>query len=120
MINYDAALTAVSAIQDATGGSVGMPSPSDIAQYWPTLKGSRTVQGATGLICLDNLGNPYDKAIPVVQYSTTGVPQAGRPDLPGRPAGRHQLPDRAGRLAPGRAQASPATSSTSKASVLAR
>jgi ABC-type branched-subunit amino acid transport system substrate-binding protein len=80
MINYDAALTAISAIQDATGGTVGMPSPSDIAQYWPTLKGSRTVQGATGLICLDNLGNPYDKAIPVVQYSTSGVPQpAGDP-----------------------------------------
>jgi ABC-type branched-subunit amino acid transport system substrate-binding protein len=86
MINYDAALTAVSAIQDATGGSVGMPSPSDIAQYWPTLKGSRTVQGATGLICLDNLGNPYDKAIPIVQYSTTGVPQpAGDPIFLGAP-----------------------------------
>ena len=89
MINYDAARTAISAIQDATQGSVGVPSPLDIAQYWPTLKGSRTVPGATGLICLDNLGNPYDKAIPIVQYSTNGVPRpAANPIfIDGPPAG---------------------------------
>jgi len=47
------------------------------------------VQGATGLICLDNLAEPYDKAIPIVHYSTSGVPRSvGDPIfLDGAPTG---------------------------------
>ena len=88
MINYDAVLTAVDAIQD-TAPSDAVPSAASVAAFWASLKGSRSVPGATGLICLDNYGNPYDKAIPVVQYSPSGIPQpAGDPIfLNGPPTG---------------------------------
>jgi hypothetical protein len=75
IINYDAVLTAVSALEDQTGGNVGVPSLRQVAAFWPLLHGQNTVFGASGLICLDTQGNPYDKVIPIVQYSTTGTPE---------------------------------------------
>jgi hypothetical protein len=68
IINYDAALTAVTGIRD-TGP--GMPPIRQVGQEWRQLHGYYKVQGASGWICLDNAGNPYDKAIPIAQYPGT-------------------------------------------------
>ena len=73
IINYDAAWTGIAAIRlTDTGGQV--PSPSEIAGAWSQLNGPSMVGGASGWICLDNAGNPYDKAIPVDKYSISGKP----------------------------------------------
>ncbi|WP_327249767.1 hypothetical protein [Streptomyces sp. NBC_01320] len=36
---------------------------------WPRVKASLRVSGASGWICLDNHGNPYNKAVPVVELA---------------------------------------------------
>jgi hypothetical protein len=75
IINYDAAWTAITGIRDATTQGTPMPSLRDIANGWRLLNGENKVLGASGWICLDNAGNPYDKAVPIVRYITTGIPQ---------------------------------------------
>jgi hypothetical protein len=75
IINYDATWTAITGIRDATAQGTPMPSLQDIASGWRQLNGENKVLGASGWICLDNAGNPYDKAVPIVRYITTGVPQ---------------------------------------------
>jgi hypothetical protein len=74
IITYDAALTAISAIRDTTTQQTPMPSLQDIAHEWPQLNGVSKVDGASGWICLDNAGNPYDKAVPIVRYGGSGRP----------------------------------------------
>lgn len=73
LINYDAMLTAVTAIRNASPTG-GIPPRQDIAGQWLQLYGVHKVDGATGWICLDNAGNPYDKAVPIVQYGPGGGP----------------------------------------------
>jgi hypothetical protein len=73
IINYDAAWTAISGIQLATVS--GIPSLTAVATGWHLLEGHETVLGASGWICLDNAGNPYDKAVPIVRFNPQGVPQ---------------------------------------------
>jgi hypothetical protein len=64
---YDSALTAITAIRNSAGSANPLPSTDDIANAWLRLHGSNRVEGASGWICLDNYGNPYDKAVSVVQ-----------------------------------------------------
>jgi hypothetical protein len=74
IIAYDAALTGVTAIRRTTTPGTPMPSLPDIANEWPDLNGALKIDGASGWICLDNSGNPYDKAIPIVRYNPKGPP----------------------------------------------
>jgi hypothetical protein len=71
IINYDAAWTAISAIRQNTQ-STQVPAVSDVADAWSGLNGRNMVGGASGWICLDNAGNPYDKAIPIVRFTVNG------------------------------------------------
>lgn len=63
IINYDAALTGIYGIRQAAGPLSKMPTLIHVAQKWPRL----TVPGASGAICLENNGSPYDKAIDIMQ-----------------------------------------------------
>ncbi|MFC6986885.1 hypothetical protein [Streptomyces cirratus] len=43
-----------------------MPSLSEVADSWLRLHGNNRVEGASGWICLDQYGNPYNKAVSIV------------------------------------------------------
>lgn len=73
IINYDAVLTAITAIRNMATPSTPMPKLQDIINEWSVLHAHNKILGASGWICLDNFGNPYDKAIPIVSY-TRGKP----------------------------------------------
>jgi hypothetical protein len=74
IINYDAVLTAIDGIRTQTSTAIPMPSMQSVAKGWGLLSGVKTVRGASGWICLDNSGNPYDKAVPIVTYNAQGAP----------------------------------------------
>lgn len=74
IINYDATWTAINGIRYAASAPNPIPSLQDIATGWKQLNGAETVQGASGWICLDNSGNPYDKAVPIVRFSASNKP----------------------------------------------
>ncbi|MFJ8694328.1 ABC transporter substrate-binding protein [Streptomyces roseolilacinus] len=74
IIAYDAMATAVRAVREATPPGDHVPPLADVARQWPQVKGSLKVSGASGWICLDNHGNPHNKAVPVVQL-TRGAPR---------------------------------------------
>ncbi|CAM5489900.1 hypothetical protein STANM337S_03492 [Streptomyces tanashiensis] len=73
IIAYDAMATAVHAIRQATPEGSAYPSKEDVGTQWPQVKGSLRVQGASGWICLDNYGNPYNKAVPIVELAQDGT-----------------------------------------------
>lgn len=62
---YDAGLTAFAAIQSNYGQE--LPGLDEVRESWPRLKGSLKVEGASGWICLDQFGNPYNKVVPVAE-----------------------------------------------------
>ncbi|GAA3033253.1 hypothetical protein [Kitasatospora sp. NPDC006786] len=66
IITYDSVSTAVAGIRNQTVGNVRTPSTDDVVQSWRRLHGDNRVDGASGWICLDQYGNPYNKAVPVV------------------------------------------------------
>ncbi|MEU9356940.1 hypothetical protein AB0D35_02305 [Streptomyces sp. NPDC048301] len=69
IIAHDAMTLAVAAIRRATTGGSQLPALEDVSSQWPQIKGSLRVRGASGWICLDNHGNPYNKAVPVVELA---------------------------------------------------
>ncbi|MFI9629526.1 ABC transporter substrate-binding protein [Streptomyces sp. NPDC052042] len=69
IIAYDALSLAVHGIRQATPEGRLLPEPADVGEQWPRVKGSLRVSGASGWICLDNHGNPYNKAVPVVELA---------------------------------------------------
>ncbi|MET9438617.1 hypothetical protein [Streptomyces sp. NPDC006551] len=73
IVAYDAMATAVHAIRQATPQGSQYPALADVATQWPQVKGSLRVEGASGWICLDNFGNPYNKAIPIVELAPDGT-----------------------------------------------
>lgn len=73
IVAYDAMATAVHAIRQATPNGAAVPELDDVATQWPQVKGSLRVQGASGWICLDNFGNPYNKAVPIVELAVDGT-----------------------------------------------
>ncbi|MFF3244620.1 hypothetical protein ACFYWY_12995 [Streptomyces sp. NPDC002870] len=72
---YDAGLTAITAIRMRDDGDPVIPALGRISDSWLRLHGMGKVEGASGWICLDNYGNPYNKAVSVVELA---------PDIPGR------------------------------------
>ncbi|MEV6398431.1 hypothetical protein AB0M39_27250 [Streptomyces sp. NPDC051907] len=74
IIGYDAMATAVQGVRAAAGTSGKPPAPADITAQWPHLTGSLRVNGASGWICLDNRGNPRNKAVPIVRLPADGNP----------------------------------------------
>lgn len=69
IVAYDAMATAVRAVRGATPPGEHLPPEGDVVRQWPQVKGSLKVAGASGWICLDNHGNPYNKAVPVVRVT---------------------------------------------------
>lgn len=69
IIAYDAALTAITAIRNSATRQQAIPSLDQIRKAWLRLHGPNKVDGASGWICLDNHGNPYNKAVSVVQLN---------------------------------------------------
>lgn len=49
-----------------------IPPLADVGLQWPQVKGSLRVNGVSGWICLDVHGNPYDKAVPIVELTPQG------------------------------------------------
>ncbi|HET6856053.1 MAG TPA: hypothetical protein VFH94_03025 [Streptomyces sp.] len=73
IVAYDALALAVHGIRQATGeGGELVPEPAEVAGQWPRVKGSLRVEGASGWICLDNHGNPHNKAVSIVQLAPDG------------------------------------------------
>ncbi|OPF83734.1 hypothetical protein VT50_0202745 [Streptomyces antioxidans] len=68
---YDAGLTAVAGINLSRAEGEKLPGLAAVASIWPRLNGPGRVEGASGWICLDRSGSPYDKAVPLVQLDFT-------------------------------------------------
>ncbi|AKN71862.1 hypothetical protein QR97_20555 [Streptomyces sp. PBH53] len=66
IITYDAVGTAVEGIRNDAVGQVRMPTLAEVADNWLRLHGTNRVEGASGWICLDQYGNPHNKAVPIV------------------------------------------------------
>ncbi|MER8046074.1 hypothetical protein [Streptomyces sp. NPDC094032] len=93
IVAYDAMATAVHAIRQATPDKAAYPELADVPVQWPQVKGSLRVQGASGWICLDNYGNPYNKAVPIVQLAQDGTQRFVEIAWPeGRPPAESCLP----------------------------
>ncbi|MFI1360608.1 hypothetical protein ACH4TV_44610 [Streptomyces sp. NPDC020898] len=70
IIAYDAMRLTVEGIREATPTDQPAPTLTDVADEWPLISGSSgRVDGASGWICLDKYGNPYDKAVPIVELT---------------------------------------------------
>ncbi|MEU4211052.1 ABC transporter substrate-binding protein [Streptomyces sp. NPDC026206] len=66
IITYDSVTTAISGIRNDTVGKVDMPTLSEVTDSWLRLHGGNRVNGASGWICLDQYGNPHNKAVAIV------------------------------------------------------
>ncbi|MGW7051948.1 ABC transporter substrate-binding protein [Streptomyces sp. NPDC054887] len=93
IIAYDAMSTAVQGIREATPAGEKLPRIGDVVTQWPQTKASLKVQGASGWICLDNHGNPYNKAVPIVELARDGTPRFVEIAWPeGRPPAQDCVP----------------------------
>lgn len=69
IIAHDAMTLAVEGIRRATRKTL-LPDLELVSKQWLYVKGEEgRVRGASGWICLDNHGNPYNKAVPIVQLA---------------------------------------------------
>ncbi|KQX70770.1 hypothetical protein [Streptomyces sp. Root1310] len=93
IIGFDAMTLAVHGIREATPDGATVPPLADVGLQWPQVKGSLRVSGASGWICLDVHGNPYDKAVPIVELHADGGSRFVRIAWPeGKPPGKECLP----------------------------
>jgi ABC-type branched-subunit amino acid transport system substrate-binding protein len=93
IIAYDAMRLAVHGIREATPDGRTDPPLADVGLQWPQVKGSLRVNGASGWICLDVHGNPYDKAVPIVELTPQGRARFVEIAWPeGKPPGKNCLP----------------------------
>ncbi|WP_037674520.1 hypothetical protein [Streptomyces griseus] len=93
IIGYDATLVAVHGIREATPDGGVVPPLADVGLQWPQVKGSLRVNGVSGWICLDVHGNPYDKAVPIVELTAQGGSRFVKIAWPeGKPPGKECLP----------------------------
>ncbi|CAL9489583.1 hypothetical protein SUDANB105_03190 [Streptomyces sp. enrichment culture] len=93
IIAYDAMRLAVHGIREATPDGRTDPPLTDVGLQWPQVKGSLRVNGASGWICLDVHGNPYDKAVPIVELTPRGRARFVEIAWPeGKPPGKDCLP----------------------------
>ncbi|WP_432134346.1 MULTISPECIES: hypothetical protein [unclassified Streptomyces] len=72
IIGFDAMQLAVKGIREAVPEGETIPRLEDVGLQWPQVKGSLRVNGASGWICLDGHGNPYNKAVPIVELTPQG------------------------------------------------
>ncbi|MEV6478426.1 hypothetical protein [Streptomyces sp. NPDC051576] len=93
IIAYDAMRLAVAGIREATSGDQTTPRIADVVNEWSLMKGTQKVQGASGWICLDAHGNPYDKAVPIVELTPQGGSRFVKIAWPeGKPPSKECLP----------------------------
>ncbi|KOV70739.1 hypothetical protein [Streptomyces sp. MMG1121] len=94
IIGYDALRLAVHGIREAVPDGKTIPELADVGLQWPQVKGSSLrVNGASGWICLDAHGNPYDKAVPIVELTPEGGSRFVRIAWPeGKPPAKECLP----------------------------
>ncbi|MFJ3309045.1 hypothetical protein ACIPSA_39585 [Streptomyces sp. NPDC086549] len=93
IIAYDALRLAVHGIREAVPEGRKIPSLADVGLQWPQVEGSLRVNGASGWICLDVHGNPYDKAVPIVELTPEGHSRFVRIAWPeGKPPAKECLP----------------------------
>jgi hypothetical protein len=57
---------AANALKAAPAADTGIPGLADLRNQWKATYSSKGVAGVTGWLCLDNDGNPYNKAVAVV------------------------------------------------------
>ncbi len=69
MVAHDSVWTAITAIHDSSSQTDPMPSLREVSDTRLRLHSDSKVEGASGWICLDNYGNPYDKAVAVVELN---------------------------------------------------
>lgn len=67
IVMYDAVTTAIQGIRNAVSGEDAVPSLDDVENSWLRLHGESRVEGAAGWVCLDAYGNPYNKAVAIVE-----------------------------------------------------
>ncbi|MFE9097865.1 ABC transporter substrate-binding protein [Streptomyces sp. NPDC007264] len=72
IIAYDAMRLVVQGVREATPSGRVAPALGDVVNEWSLMKGSQRLNGASGWICLDAHGNPYDKAVPIVELTPSG------------------------------------------------
>ncbi|MEU8585689.1 hypothetical protein AB0C59_01550 [Streptomyces sp. NPDC048664] len=90
---YDATWLAVQGVREATPSGRTAPELADVVNEWPLMKGSQRVNGASGWICLDVHANPYDKAVPIVELTSSGGSRFVRIAWPeGKPPAKECLP----------------------------
>ncbi|MEU9988938.1 hypothetical protein AB0E10_19490 [Streptomyces sp. NPDC048045] len=93
IIGYDALQLAVHGIREAVPDGKNVPALADVGLQWPQVKGSLRVGGASGWICLDVHGNPYDKAVPIVELTPEGGSRFVKIAWPeGKPPSKECLP----------------------------
>ncbi|MEU6098456.1 ABC transporter substrate-binding protein [Streptomyces sp. NPDC047079] len=93
IIAYDAMRLAVQGLREATPKGRAVPPLAEVVNEWSFIKGSHRVNGASGWICLDGYGNPYDKAVPVVELMPSGGSRFVRLAWPeGKPPAKECLP----------------------------
>jgi hypothetical protein len=67
IVMHDTVWTAITGIRNSAAGKDPVPTLGDVAASWQLLHSAHTVKGAGGWICLDKYGNPYDKALAMVE-----------------------------------------------------
>ncbi|MEU6092594.1 hypothetical protein ABZ865_38625 [Streptomyces sp. NPDC047085] len=93
IVGYDTLRLAVHGIREAVPDGRSVPALRDVGLQWPQVKGSLRVDGASGWICLDVHGNPYDKAVPIVELTPEGGSRFVRIAWPeGKPPAKECLP----------------------------
>ncbi|MFD7706416.1 hypothetical protein ACFV6E_29510 [Streptomyces sp. NPDC059785] len=94
IIAYDAMRLAVHGVRSATPAGKRIPALADVGLQWPQVKGRQLrVNGASGWICLDVHGNPYDKAVPIVELTPDGSSRFVKIAWPeGKPPSEECLP----------------------------
>lgn len=69
MMNYDAALTAITAIRQ---NPLASSDPSTVSDYLLGFRCTNVIPGASGIIALQQDGNPTNKAMPILQIQPDG------------------------------------------------
>lgn len=76
LLSHDAVWTVRQALVLLIGveqdGAGRLPSTGDVAGEWKQLRGRYKVEGASGWVCLDNGGNPWNKGTPIVRFDQSG------------------------------------------------
>ncbi|MEV0639589.1 hypothetical protein AB0I77_32580 [Streptomyces sp. NPDC050619] len=94
IIAYDAMRLTYQGIREAKPPGKTAPALEDVSNEWRLMKGTQQrVNGASGWICLNNHGNPYDKAVPIVELTPEGTARFVKIAWPeGKPPAKECLP----------------------------